>query len=312
MAAAAPASVQLVANNAASLQEAAAPVLLPPQVVSIQQQSGMVHSNSALQLAAPTPAPAQPSNLQTVTYASSMPQQTAVLENVINKQHLQIQASNLGQEAQVQRQQAQQHAAAQQEAQAAAQQAAVQAQAHAKLHAEATMQADSLKRVIQEVEDPGRAASTVQELEAKAAAHADASNQLGVHAQHMSERAHAHAQAQVQATTAAQNLSVQAQNLQVRVDARGGRGCHGQLHAQAVAHQMESAAAAATTATTYVVSQAAFTQPVLLEQVRVVCVVQDPLVDQSMTPDVLHRTSKWRLRRATAILCHHRAPALRV
>lgn len=72
-----------------------------------------------------------------------------VLENVINKQQLQIQASNLGHEAQVQRVQAQQHAAAQQEAHAAAQHAAVQAQQHAKLHAEATMQADSIKRVIQ-------------------------------------------------------------------------------------------------------------------------------------------------------------------
>lgn len=283
MAAAAPATVQLVTGSATGLPETPAPVLLPPQVVSVQQQSGMVHSNSALQLA-PTPAPPQqPSNLQTVTYASSMPQQTSVLENVINKQHLQIQASNLGQEAQAQRQQAQQHAAAQQEAQAAAQQAAVQAQAHAKLHAEATMQADSLKRVIQEVEDPGRAVSTVQELEAKAAAHADASNQLGVHAQHMSERAHAHAQAQVQATNAAQNLSVQAQNL------------------QAVAHQMESAAAAAT-ATTYVVSQAAFTQPVLLEQVC--CrLFLSPRWHPSHS-----KTSKWpRRRRATASPC--RPPA---
>ncbi len=81
--------------------------------------------------------------------SSSTSPTTKVLENVINKQQLQIQASNLGQEAQAQRVQAQQHAAAQQEAHAAAQHAAVQAQQHAKLHAEATMQADSIKRVIQ-------------------------------------------------------------------------------------------------------------------------------------------------------------------
>lgn len=305
MAAAAPATVQLVTGNTA-MPEAAAPVLLPPQVVSVQQQSGMVHSNSALQLA-PTPAPPQPSNLQTVTYASSMPQQTAVLENVINKQHLQIQASNLGHEAQAQRHQAQQHAAAQQEAQAAAQQAAVQAHAHAKLHAEATMQADSLKRVIQEVEDPGRAACTVQELEAKAAAHADASNQLGVHAQHMSERAHAHAQAQVQATTAAQNLSVQAQNLQVcLVGTMFFTGVYSLLlhrrwrskwRALQLRRQQQ--------------------QPPMLfrrRPSRSPCSSSSRCAACLRTLEMPHnifaiRTSKWRSRRATASPCHRRPPA---
>ncbi len=57
----------------------------------------------------------------------------------------------------------------------------------------------------------------MQELEAKAAAHADAINQLGVHAQQLSERAQAHAHAQVQANSAAASLSVQAHNLQVCV-----------------------------------------------------------------------------------------------
>ena len=129
-----------------------------------------------------------------------------------------VAASNLNEHAQQLTVTAKLHEAAKTEASVQAQQLAAQAQQHAQASVQAAHQAEELKRtlsVLPDTHQTQQAAATVQNLEARAQAHASITTQVVAQARGMHEKAKAHESEQYKAITQATVLQAHAQSLQV-------------------------------------------------------------------------------------------------